>query len=237
MTTERADSYALGRLILDYMRTFMWPALVLILLFGYGDRIWDLLDNREFELAGVLKLGQQVSQIKENTNEELDDIRALLAAVQDGGGGSTAKIVKDIEAKLGKVEGNLDREVSQIQSAGADTRSRARSVQKSLKPSDQIGASALADAQRQERLGFEALLKRDVDAARKAFGAAFERYPEYHNVKEIRSILNSNRAALANPRSPEWDKLHQRILADLSWGMPAELRPRFRSLVTRSYSR
>ena len=236
MATERSDSYALGRLILDYLRTFMWPALVLVLLFGYGDRIWNLLDSREFELAGVLKLGQQVSQIKENTNEELDDIRALLAAVQSGGGSNT-KIVKDIEAKLGKVEGNLDREVRQIRSAEATTGVRSKSVQKSLKPTRSVEAPAIANARAQERRGFEALLKRDVNAARKAFDAAFASYPEYHNVKEIRSILDSKRAALANPRSPEWDKLHQRILTDLSWGMPAELRPRFRALVTRSYSR
>jgi ATP-dependent Clp protease ATP-binding subunit ClpA len=236
MATERGDSYALGRLILDYVRTFMWPALVLVLLFGYGDRIWNLLDSREFELAGVLKLGQQVSQIKENTNEELDDIRALLAAVQSGGGSNT-KIVKDIEAKLEKVEGNLDREVRQIRSAEANTGDRSKSVQKSLKSTKSVGASAITSARAQERRGFEALLKRDFNAARKAFDAAFASYPEYHNVKEIRSILDSKRAALTDPRSPEWDKLHQRILTDLSWGMPADLRPRFRDLVTRSYRR
>ncbi|MFT7573139.1 MAG: ATP-dependent Clp protease ATP-binding subunit ClpA [Paracoccaceae bacterium] len=214
----------------------MWPALVLVLLFGYGDRIWNLLDSREFELAGVLKLGQQVSQIKENTNEELDDIRALLAAVQSGGGSNT-KIVKDIEAKLEKVEGNLDREVRQIRSAEANTGDRSKSVQKSLKSTKSVGASAITSARAQERRGFEALLKRDFNAARKAFDAAFASYPEYHNVKEIRSILDSKRAALTDPRSPEWDKLHQRILTDLSWGMPADLRPRFRDLVTRSYRR
>jgi hypothetical protein len=59
----------------------MWSALILVLLFGYSDKIWDLMDSREFELAGVLKLGQQVSQIRENTNEGLGDTRALLAAV------------------------------------------------------------------------------------------------------------------------------------------------------------
>lgn len=237
MATERSDSYALGRLILDYVRTFMWPALVVVLLFGYGDRVWNLLDSREFELAGVLKLGQQVSQIKENTNEELDDIRALLAAVQSGGG-STTRIVRDIEAKLGKVERNLDREVRQIRSAEAGSPTRTKSVRQTINDKQPAtDASAVATARAQERLGFEALLKRDVSAARKAFGAAFESYPKYHNVKEIAEILESKRTVLRNPRSPEWDKLHQRILADLSWGMPADLRPRFRALVTRSYSR
>ena len=59
----------------------MWPALILVLLFGYSDKIWNLMDSWEFELEGVLKLGQQVSQIRENTNEGLGDTRALLAAV------------------------------------------------------------------------------------------------------------------------------------------------------------
>jgi len=236
MAAERSDSYALGRLILDYLRTFMWPVLILVLLFGYSERIWSLLDSREFELAGVLKLGQQVSQIKENTNEELDDIRALLAAVQNGGGSNT-QIVKDIEAKLGKVERNLDREVRQIRSTEANNAARPKSIQKSLKPRTPTGSTALATARAQERIGFEALLRRDVDAARKAFGAAFESYPSYHNVKEISASLESKRTALANRRSPEWDRLHQLILTDLSWGMPADLRPRFRELVTDSYRR
>lgn len=236
MAAERGDSYALGRLILDYLRTFMWPVLVLVLLFGYGDKIWNLLDSREVELAGVLKLGQQVSQIKENTNEELDDIRALLSAVQ-GGGGPTAQIVKDIEAKIGKVERNLDREVSQIRSVAPRSPVPSKPVQKSVKVDQPVGADALATASAQERLGFEAILKRDVDAAYKAFDAAYRSYPEYHNVREIRAVLESKRRALASPQSPEWDTLYQRILADLSWGMPADLRPRFRALVTNSYRR
>lgn len=214
----------------------MWPAIILVLLFGYSDRIWNLLDSREFELAGVLKLGQQVSQIKENTNEELDDIRALLAAVNTGGG-STTRIVNDIKTKLGKVERNLEREVQQIRSVDTGQTVRAPSVQKSIRlPAAKNGIDP-ARAQALEREGFEALLKRDVAAARRAFTAAFEAYPEYHNAKEISALLESKQAALADPRSREWDRLNQRILTDLSWGMPTDLRPRFRSFVTRSYSR
>ena len=234
MAAQRSGSYALGRLMLDYLRTFRWPALILVLLFGYSDKIWNLMDSREFELAGVLKLGRQVSQIKENTNEGLGDTRALLVTVQNGDV-FTSRIVEDIEAKFGKVERNLDREVRQIRSAETDVPVRSKSGQQSIKAAELANAKALATAQAQERIGFEALLKRDVAAARRAFDAAFASYPEYHNVKGVRAILESEQVAPANPQSAEWDRLHQRILTDLSWGMPAELRPRFRSLVTKSY--
>ncbi len=179
-------------------------------------------------------LGRQVSQIKENTNEGLGDTRALLATVQNGDV-STSRIVEDIEAKIGKVERNLDREVRQIRSAETDVPVRSKSVQQSIRAEELANGKALATAQAQERIGFEALLKRDVAAARRAFDAAFASYPEYHNVTEVRLILESEQVAPANPQSAEWDRLHQRILTDLSWGMPAELRPRFRSLVTKSY--
>jgi hypothetical protein len=192
------------------------------------------MDNGEFELAGVLKLGRQVSQIKENTNEGLGDTRALLATVQNGDV-STSRIVEDIEAKIGKVERNLDREVRQIRSAETDVPVRSKSVQQFIRAEELANGKALATAQAQERIGFEALLKRDVAAARRAFDAAFASYPEYHNVTEVRVILESEQVAPANPQSAEWDRLHQRILTTLSWGMPAELRPRFRSLVTKSY--
>lgn len=236
MTTEQGGSYALGRLILDYLRTFMWPLLIAGLLLGYGDKVWDLLGNREVEVAGLFKIGQQVAQIKENTNEELNDIRALLGAVRNGDG-STTKIVRDIEAKLGKVERNLEREVRQINSADTTQAAPSPSAKKSITAPKPAPAAAAAKAQVLERQGFEALLKRDVAAARKAFGAAFAAYPEYHNVKEIGALLESKHTELADPRSLEWDRLNQRILTDLSWGMPSELRPRFRSAVTRSYSR
>lgn len=132
--------------MLDYLRTFRWPALILVLLFGYSDKIWNLMASGEFELAGVLKLGRQVSQIKENTNEGLGDTRALLATVQNGDV-STSRIVEDIEAKLGKVELNLDHEVRQTRSEATDVPVRSKSAQQSIRAAELANAKALATAQ------------------------------------------------------------------------------------------
>ena len=83
----------------------------------------------------------------------------------------TTRIVRDIETKLGKVEQNLDREVRQIRSGEVSAPSQSKSVQKSLRTRQPAEAKALATARAQEGIGFEALLKRDVAAARRAFPA------------------------------------------------------------------
>ena len=86
-----------------------------------------------------------------------------------------------------------------------------------------------------ERKGFEALLARDVTAARAAFEAAYTRAADYHNVDEIRQLLRENERALADRDSTAWPRLYRTILSDLSWGMPKELRPGFRKAATASY--
>ena len=87
-----------------------------------------------------------------------------------------------------------------------------------------------------ERQGFEALLAKDIRAARDAFRAAEKAWPEYHNVAEIARVLDT----LLKPGQPGQDgilgptslkALYNQVLRDYSWGMPPDLKARMQALV------
>lgn len=79
-----------------------------------------------------------------------------------------------------------------------------------------------------ELKGFEFLVSKDADAALEAFANAEKLWPSYHNVTEIRRLLNDNRAALvAAPKegkSPAWTSVYQTLITKYSWGMPADVK-------------
>lgn len=94
-----------------------------------------------------------------------------------------------------------------------------------------------SDAPALERKGFEALLDNDIPAARDAFAAAEKAWPEYHNVAEIRALLDRLAKTLpAGVKSLPVDTHRETlktILNDYSWGMPADLRTRTVSIGVR----
>jgi hypothetical protein len=240
MASEDSDRYALGRLILDYLRAFMWPVIALAVVFLFQDDVRKILTSREFELAGVFRVGPQIEQLERQANEEIADIRALLKAQQAGdlemSSEGAGLVAADIESKLSNLSSNLSRGVEQIQ----------RTAPTAALPPDAAapapaGASAQRDRAQQvsemERRGFAALLARDVGAALQAFDQAFNAWPDYHNVAELRNLLNDRKSDLSDPQSPAWQEVYRITLADFSWGLPSDLRAQFRDLAAKSYLR
>ena len=233
MASQGGDRYALGHLILEYLRTFMWPAIALAIVILFQDDVRKILENREVEVAGVLRIGPQIEQLEEQAREEIADIRALLQAQQAAEGETqteaSEQVTADIESKLANLSSQLSRGVERIQQTAP--------------AASQVAAPAPAAAQQSrvekvsamERRGFQALLDRDVNAALSAFGDAFAAWPDYHNVSEIQKLLNKWKAELSNPQSKKWKEVYRVVVADLSWGMPSDLRPEFRALATDSY--
>lgn len=235
MTSDGRDGYALGRLILDYMRTFMWPVIALFIVVLFQDDVRTILENREVELAGVLRIGPQIEQLEQQANEEIADIRALLQAQQASEGGAASEAAElvsaDIENKLAKLSSRLTRGVEQIQLTAPSALQTQQTAPLVAQETRVQKVSAL------ERRGFSALLDRDVTAALEAFGDAVEAWPDYHNVSEIEKLLIKWEDALSDAQSPQWKEVYRVVLADLSWGMPSDLRPEFRTLAANSYQR
>jgi len=78
-----------------------------------------------------------------------------------------------------------------------------------------------ATASELERQGFERLLARDFEGARRAFEAAERSYPSFHQVYEIAHLLQREQARLHSPEVQK--RVLARIVADHSWKAPADL--------------
>ena len=229
MASEASERYALGRLILDYLRIFIWPAILLIVVLLYRDDVREILRNREFEVAGVFKIGQQVERLEAQAAEEIADVRVLVQQLQERPDLPAETVAADIESKLTRLTSNLSREVQEIQqiapglapASGGDDREAAQAARE---PRSAASVAAL------EREGFQALIDRDPAGALAAFERAEALMADYHNVAEIRALLADHQADLADPDAPAWSKLYRVILTKYSWGMPSDLRPKLRRL-------
>jgi hypothetical protein len=78
-----------------------------------------------------------------------------------------------------------------------------------------------ATASELERQGYERLLARDFEGARRAFEAAERSYPSFHQVYEIAHLLQREQSRL---RSPEVQRrVLTQIISEYSWKAPADL--------------
>lgn len=232
MASDAGDRYALGHLILEYLRTFMWPAIALAIVLVFQDDVRRILENREVEVAGVVRIGPQIEQLEQQAREEIADIRALLQAQQASEGETpevSEQVTADIENKLANLSSALSRGVEQIQQTAPATGQMQAQVPAASQQSRVQKVAAM------ERRGFLALLDRDVSTALSAFSDAFAEWPDYHNVSEIRRLLDRWQGELSDRTSPKWKELYRIVFTDLSWGMPSDLRPEFRALATDSY--
>ena len=233
MAGETSDRYALGRLVLDYLRIFIWPLILFAVVLLYRDDVREILRNREFEVAGVFKIGQQVERLEEQANEEIADVRVLLQQLQaQPEEAQSAELAADIENKLDRLTSNLSREVQQIQEAAPDT----------VPPPSPAAAPVVQGPPPDERLaaklegeGFRALVDRDLVKAIESFSKASDAHPGYHNVAEIRDLLLKHQDALTERAPQAWDRLYRVVLTEYSWGMPKDIRPKLRKLAAGNY--
>lgn len=237
MADDSDSSYVLGRLILDYIKAFMWPLVAIVVVVIYQDDVRQILSVRQVDIFG-LRIGDRVEQIESQAMAEIEDLRQLLDAQRtaaEAGSDSAApdtQLSHDIETKLSSLERNISREIAQVQ----DTRQMVEAASPTQRTAAvEAVSSRTQQAAAAERRGFEALLERDVAAAIAGFDDARRVWPDYHNVAELGRALRNRRDELADPASPEWPQLYREILTRYSWGMPDDLRSALRREVAQGY--
>ena len=253
MAAEGGQRYELGRLILDYLRTFMWPVIVIALAIFYFEDLMEVVKGREVNIFG-LEIGPAVARLQETTEQELTDLQALVAelkanyrreleaAAGTGAGAPTEATVSEqtreaaqaVETKLSSLRSNLDREAQALRQAAIPQQAQSPHSPVQMSPALALPTARAEEAARFERAGFEAILERRYDDALRAFERAREVWPEYHNVAEIADYLARMRANHAPLDPADWAMLDRTLLTRYSWGMPADLREMFRTRVTAS---
>lgn len=220
---NNAESRA--RLILDYIRTLLWPVILVIAVVAYKDDVFEILKEREIEVAG-LRIGQRVSEVKSNFQAEMEDLRKMVEelAKADSGTGDDAARAEHVLERISGLERNLQREFTQIQEQTAVAgRAGTPALTKPPESREQAGVW--------EGRGFAALLNKDVDEAIAAFEQAKLAWPDYHNVAEIERFLQTRRNDLAAGSTDAWKDVYQTILTRFSWGMPTPVREQMRAEV------
>jgi hypothetical protein len=250
MAEERSNNYELGRLILEYLRVFMWPMVLLIIVLIYWEDFFALVRDREVNVFG-LEIGptvERIQRVEAATQQELQDIAVLVRTLQENyeqdleaaieqlrAGEATAAlpavperataVATDIETKLSSLRDNLDREVLQIQQVAAQ---QPRQQQTAIPPPADTRAERAAML---ERRGLEAILSHNLDAALQAFTEARVVWPDYHNVAEIQRYLAQLKQAGSLTNEREWIAVERTLLTEYSWGIPADLRSELRRRV------
>lgn len=237
MSDGKEQDYALGRLVLDYIRAFMWPLVAIVVVVIYQDDVRKILEEREVDIFG-LRIGEKVEQIESQAMAEIEDIRLLLEAQQqaaENSGAPAPQVAEDLTTKLASLERNLSREIAQVQSEQQALQASPPSSRQAAIEAESRHSSRATRAAAAERRGFEALLNQDVEAAIAAFEEARDIWPEYHNVAEISRALSKRRDALAALSAEDWAQLYRDILARYSWGLPDDLRTAIRREVAQAY--
>lgn len=79
-----------------------------------------------------------------------------------------------------------------------------------------------------ESKGFDFLVSKNAEAALLAFKNAENLWPSYHNVAEIRKLLEANLASLTSApkegKSEAWTAFYRTLVTKYSWGMPADIK-------------
>lgn len=220
MSDSGPSAHPTARLVLDYLRVLLWPALIVWAFLVFKGDMLEILKTREVEVAGAFKIGKHIEDLNRKTQAELKDLRRLVAELQAApqDPDRVREVSDAVAASLEALERDFSREVAQLQLETAVPGVGASSDLAAL------SADPREQARELERLGFDQLLRRDLQGARKSFGGAVRAWPEYHNAAEIERLLRADRQGLAAGSDTAWRELYRTILTRYSWGMPASAR-------------
>lgn len=82
-----------------------------------------------------------------------------------------------------------------------------------------------------ERKAFEALIRKDIDAAVAYFTKTNAVYDTYHQAYELARYLESQKPEMLSAGEAEWQDLYKTVLKQFSYGMPGDIRQQMERLV------
>lgn len=234
MTDVKAkESHELAKIVLDYIRVFIWPLILVGGAFLFNEDIVKLINEREIKFAGLeigSKITERINSVKENTKAEFEDIKKLfeeLNVAKTKSPDIAPQIFDKISVKITALDKNIDKDVGRI------SQDFLVLYENPVKESSLINQQQ--DAMAFESKGFQFLLNKDIEEAINAFAKAEELWPSYHNVWEIKQFLLSEKTRLLNRENTNndlaWERVYVTLLSKYSWGMPDNFREKFRGLV------
>jgi len=218
-----------AEVILEAIRIFIWPALVVLAVLWLGTDLKEILKSRTWKI-GIIEVGDRVSNLGNTLQDELlmqkDYLDQILSNPAD-----TDKVKEYATRAIESIENaqkGINKEIQNIKQA-IPRRAAAEPVQEA--PEKGTSEREPSTAKEWENLGFKYLLARDGQAAIDAFSQAEKIWPDYHNVSEIRRLLVQNRTSLEQTNSPKWKNVYEEVINQFSWGMPSEVRQQMQEYI------
>jgi len=210
-------------LVLEYLKVFIWPVLLLVGVLLFKPQIVDILNTRELSIGSVT-VGKKIEGIEDSMQQQLAVQKRYIEQI-DANADNPALVRENARWLLGvipTIQKNVGQDLvaikNEIQAGGTAPARAAASL-----PHD-----APKTARDWELNGFEALLAKDVDAAISAFSQAETLSPTYHNVAEIHRLLADKRELLKAKDAAQWKAIYKPIAGRYSWGIPAEILSRLK---------
>lgn len=210
-------------LVLEYLKVFIWPALLLVGVLMFQPQIVEILNSREWSI-GPVTVGKKIEEIGNSMQQQLAVQKRYIEQIE-ANANDPVLVRENARWLLGvipTVQKNVGQDIvalkNEIQVGGA---APARGVTSAPQESAKT-------ARDWELKGFEALLAKDVDAAISAFSQAEALSPTYHNVAEIHRLLADKREVL-KVKNADWKSVYKSIAGRYSWGMPAEILNRLKN--------
>ncbi len=247
-----------AELILQFIRTLIWPIIFVFGVFMFHGQIGALLEGEiEAEIFGVKVKGKNSSGLQELAVRE-DSLRQVIVEMQDNAA-KLASLNQSLAASNEELKDTIEEQNNKLRTAAANDRRKNTRNRSPITPvkvpetqsdelakeSERVAANLSAQvdqsfrytagskydvAKKQEVLGFEALIKDDFSAALDHFEKATKAWPSYHNVSEIARLLRSKGRELSIAQSKEkaGQEVYQEIWDKYSWGMPEEIKAEMR---------
>ena len=218
-----------AHILLEYLRTLIWPLLVIVVVFAYRQDIMRVVESREIKV-GPVEVGRKLEDLNDKTKDELQTVAARLERIEGAATNAPDNVkraIADVRTSVGAIQDNYSKEAQLIQQQIA-TPPVQSPIQTPLPPQTAVQTAVSNEVQQFEEEGFRAIKERKLTEAIDAFAKAESISPTYHNVAEIHALLRDKRAELAgldaDARKSEWKDVDRTILNKYSWGMPKRYR-------------
>ena len=235
-----------SKITLEYIRTLIWPLFAMMVLLVFQNDIRGMISSGiELDILGVTikgASGENIKKLLEREAQLRDAVDGLERKLREQAG-LNDRLASEKEQLLEK-QANLEARLAQVDiPGGVDTaellvplaaieeeemkvsnQDLQRDIQRNLNVAQMILAGPSAKtASVREREGFENILAGRWNAAMESFQAAYEAYPDYHNVSEIYGLLKNKLDALVAGDEKAVQEVLNAIVERYSWGAPEDV--------------
>ena len=106
-----------AHILLEYLRTLIWPLLVIVVVFAYRQDIMRVVESREIKV-GPVEVGRKLEDLNDKTKDELQTVAARLERIEGAATNAPDNVkraIADVRTSVGAIQDNYSKEAQLIQ--------------------------------------------------------------------------------------------------------------------------